>query len=228
MILALLYGLLLTAIAATRSRPEPIAAHWFRVMLRSMGIRCRVEGQVLPEPVLLVGNHMSWVDILLVGGHAQTLFVSKDDVKGWPVVNWMCQAGKTLYIARGAHGTAELRQDMLQRFGEGHRVLIFPEGTTTSGPGVRRFQPRLFAVAIDGGIPVQTFALHYDKACVAYVDGGPSMVGVLWDCLGQSPIQARLCFGPQLPACEARDAYARSAQGWVEGQLQAFHHSPSA
>lgn len=191
-------------------------------MTRIIGLRICVEGEVGPAPQLMVGNHISWLDILVLGGSAQTLFVSKADVKGWPVVSFLARAGRTLYIERGAHGTAELRKQMQNRFDAGYRVTIFPEGTTTSGEATRRFQPRLFAVAIDYAIPVQVFALHYRQACAAYIDD-VSLWDVLWNCTAETQIDVHLRFGPVLPHHEQRDAYAKAAQDWASTELEAFH-----
>ncbi len=216
--------MLVSLVALTRKHPETLAAHWFRVMIRLIGLRVHVSGQAADAPVLLVGNHISWLDILVVGSQAHTLFVSKADVKGWPVVNLMTRAGRTLYIERGAHGTADLRQQMQGRFDQGYRVLIFPEGTTTNGETTRRFQPRLFAVAIDHQIPVQVFALHYRQASAAYIDD-LSLLDVLWNCTAEKAVDVHLRFGPVLQQCERRDQYAQAAQEWATAELEAFHRS---
>lgn len=216
--------MLVSLAALTRKHPEPFAAHWFRVMTRLIGLRIVVEGEVAPSPVLLVGNHISWLDILVIGSNAHTLFVSKADVKGWPVVNMMTRAGRTLYIERGAHGTADLRRQMQLRFDSGYRVLIFPEGTTTNGEATRRFQPRLFAVAIDHNIPVQVFALHYRQAGAAYIDD-MSLFDVLWNCTAEKTIDVHLRFGPVLDQYGRRDGYAKAAEEWTRAELEAFHRS---
>lgn len=220
----MLYGIFISLLALARKHPEVLAAHWFRLMTRLIGLRIHAHGVAADAPVLLVGNHISWLDILVIGSHAHTLFVSKAEVKGWPVVSLMTRAGKTLYIERGAHGTADLRAQMRERFDVGHRVLIFPEGTTTDGLATRRFQPRLFAIAIEHEIPVQVFALHYRHASAAYIDD-LSLFDVLWSCTAERAIDVHLRFGPLLKHCERRDDYARSAQEWASAELEAFHRS---
>lgn len=215
---------MLAAFALRRKHPEPIAGHWFRLMTRIIGLRIHVRGNPADRPLLLVGNHISWLDILVVGGAVETLFVSKAEVQGWPVVRLLTRAGKTLYIERGGNGTDGLRNQLQQRFNSGYRVLIFPEGTTTSGEKTRRFQPRLFAVAIDHDIPVQVFALHYRQATAAYIDD-VSLFDVLWNCCAEPHIDVHLHLGPVLPKAERRDAYARSAQDWAAAELAAFHES---
>jgi 1-acyl-sn-glycerol-3-phosphate acyltransferase len=188
-------------------------------MARALGLHTSQQGHALSPPVLLVGNHISWIDIVVLCASTPVLFVSKDDVKGWPIIGFLTKAAKTLFIARGGNNTARLREDMLQRLQQGFRVVIFPEGTTTDGQGLRRFQPRLFGAAIDGEIPVQPFMLHYSQSCVAYVDGGPSLFGVLWNCVAERHIDVRLEFGPQLASRESRKEYAQQAQDWVAGAL---------
>ena len=218
-----LYALLLAPLAFARPDPGPIAQHWFRLFARVIGLRIRVQGQPQAAPRLLVGNHISFFDIIVVCASVPVIFVSKDDVRRWPVVGLLTRAAKTLFIARGGHATEALRAAILGRLRAGHRVVIFPEGTTSTGESLRRFQPRLFAVAIDGAVQVQPFALHYRQASVAYVEGSPSLLAVLWACLGQAHTPVHLHFGPQLPALEQRKAYAQAAQDWVATELAAMH-----
>lgn len=215
--------MLLAIPARLKQHPEGIAQHWFRCLARAMGLHIQTGGEALSPPVLLVGNHISWIDIVVLCASTPVLFVSKDDVKGWPIIGFLTKAAKTLFIARGGNHTAQLRADMLQRLQQGFRIVIFPEGTTTDGQGLRRFQPRLFGAAIDGNIAVQPFMLHYGQSCVAYIDGGPSLFGVLWNCLAEPRITARLHFGPRLTPRESRKEYAQQAQDWVASALASAH-----
>lgn len=215
---------MLALLALIRKNPHPLAGHYYRLMSRIVGLRITVDGTATAAPTLLVGNHISWLDILVIGSAVDTLFVSKADVKRWPVVSLLTRAGKTLYIERGAHGTADLRAQMREHFANGERVLIFPEGTTTRGDDTRRFQPRLFAVAIEHAIPVQVFAVHYRQAIAAYVDD-ISLMDVLWGCIAEPHIDVYLRLGPVLPPCERRDDYARAAQDWTRAELAEFHRT---
>src|SRR5690606_21575452 len=109
---------------------QPVARHWFRLVLLVMGVRRRVFGAPAPGPVLVASNHVSWLDIVVLGSHIGSCFVSKSEVAAWPLVGWLARQGGTLFIHRGRHDSAErIAHDMTARLLRGHRVLFFPEGT---------------------------------------------------------------------------------------------------
>ncbi len=153
----------------TRAR---VASRWNRIAARLLGVRLRVTGQTdLPDrPVLFVANHVSWLDIPVVSAARPVRFVSKDDVRDWPVMGWLATRTGTLYLNRGngraAHRmAATLAEALLDQ----QHVVIFPEGTTTDGSRVLPFKPMLLQAAIDAEACVVPLSLHYSDA-----DGRPT------------------------------------------------------
>ena len=144
-------------------RPEPLTRWWNRQLLNLLHVRVTVRGTPPRGPHLLVCNHISWLDIPVVAACELTRFVSKAEVHDWPVAGWLADAAGSFYIRRGAGGTKHITRDMAEHLKKGS-VTLFPEGTTTDGSGMLRFQPRLFAAAIEGGAPVQPVALRYGRA----------------------------------------------------------------
>ena len=144
-----------------RRPPAALVSHWHRWACRVLGVRVRVEGTLAPMPALLVANHVSWLDIPVLGGIAPVAFLSKAEVRQWPVIGWLATGAGTLYIERGRHHAAAVAATMAARLAEGGGVLFFPEGTTTEGRRVRRFLWPLFRVAVETGAPVQPVALRY-------------------------------------------------------------------
>lgn len=162
--------------------------HWFRCVVRVMGVRQRVQGGPVPGAALVVANHVSWLDIAVLGSHVGAGFVSKSEVAGWPVVGWLAREGGTLFIHRGKHDSAEhIAHDMTARLAAKGRVLLFPEGTTSDGAQVRRFKNRLFQPALHANVPVQPVAIRYHRGRdavdpVVYIEGVTlvsSVLGVL-------------------------------------------------
>lgn len=151
--------------------------HWFRCVVRVMGVRQHVEGRPVPGAALVVANHVSWLDIAVLGSHVGAGFVSKSEVAHWPVVGWLAREGGTLFIHRGKHDSAEhIAHDMTARLAAGGRVLLFPEGTTSDGEQVRRFKNRLFQPALHANVPVQPVAIRYHRGGdavdpVIYIEG---------------------------------------------------------
>src|SRR5690606_5405027 len=150
LVLVILWGLLLTA-ALLPVRPfgarvhdrclQPVARHWFRAVLFALGVHRHVRGQPAPGPVLVAANHISWLDIVVLGAEVGAGFVSKSEVAGWPLLGWLARQGGTLFIHRGRHDSAErIAHDMTHRLLQGRRLLFFPEGTTSDGGHVMRFR----------------------------------------------------------------------------------------
>lgn len=145
-----------------RALPGRSAAWWGRNMCRIFGLRLRLSGTVPPGPQLVVANHISWIDIPLLFAVAPLSFVSKAEIARWPVIGFVAKSGNTVFHQRGSHDSAHgVAAAMKQRLDEGGNVAIFPEGGILPGPGVKRFHGRLFAAAIETGVPVQPLMLRY-------------------------------------------------------------------
>jgi 1-acyl-sn-glycerol-3-phosphate acyltransferase len=128
------------------------------------GLRVRTEGTPLQHRVLFVSNHVTWLDILALGGATPAVFVSRDDVEGWPVVGWAAGLNDTIYVARQARREVHGQADRLRRaLAEGRAVSLFPEGTTEGGHEVLPFRPSLFASLFPPieGVKVQPVAIDY-------------------------------------------------------------------
>jgi 1-acyl-sn-glycerol-3-phosphate acyltransferase len=136
---------------------------WSAKTLRILGIELKSQGQALPAGHLLVANHISWLDI--AGVHAvlpQARFVSKADVKHWPLVGALVEGAGTLFIERTSkrdalrvvHQTAAALQ-------AGDCVAVFPEGTTGAGPEMLPFHANLLQAAVSTGAPVLPLVLRW-------------------------------------------------------------------
>ena len=131
---------------------------------RRAGLRVRVEGRPLQGHVLFVSNHVTWLDILAMGGATGAAFVSRDDVERWPLVGWIAGLNDTIYVARGARREVHGQADRLRRtLARGRAVALFPEGTTEGGHLVLPFRPSLFASLFPPlpGVRVQPVAVDY-------------------------------------------------------------------
>lgn len=138
---------------------------WLGGIVRILGGRVTVTGTPVKESALMVCNHISWLDIPLLGGESSIRFLSKKDVKAWPVVGWMATQAGTLYIERGRRGAAQEAADSIsESLHNGDVVMVFPEGTTSDGKDVLPFHARLFASAIETGVDIQPVAIRYRDA----------------------------------------------------------------
>lgn len=144
---------------------------WPQVFLgyagRCAGIVVRIEGRPLTGGVLFAANHVSWLDILAIGGASRAVFVSRDDVENWPGVGRVAAFNDTIYVARQARREVHGQADRLrQALAAGRAVALFPEGTTEGGHEILPFRPSLFASLFPplAGVRVQPVAIDYGAA----------------------------------------------------------------
>lgn len=201
---------------------------WNRFFLQwfgeAMGLDVRIEGTPIGRDVLYVGNHVSWLDILAIGGATPTLFVSKDDVMGWPLVGMLARIGGTIFIDRTSRRAAHGQVDQLgQALLEHHPITLFPEGTTSDGITMFPFRPALFASVTPPppGIVVQPVAIDYGAAAaeIAWAgdeDLGPNAKKVLGR---PGALVCTLKFLPPLPPSDDRKALAAQAQAAIAAAL---------
>jgi len=134
---------------------------------RCCGLRVRIEGVPLRKNVLFAANHVTWLDIVALGGATPTAFVARDDVEGWPGVGWAANLNDTIYVVRQARREVREQADALRKaLAAGRAVTLFPEGTTEGGHEILPFRPSLFASLFPPlpGVLVQPVALDYGPA----------------------------------------------------------------
>lgn len=127
----------------------------------ALPFRISVHGQLPERPMLWVSNHVSWTDIALLGQLTPLSFLSKAEVRNWPVAGWLAAKAGSLFIRRGAGDSPLIRQQMTRHLQQPLALLMFPEGTTTDGRTVRTFHGRLLAAAIDSNVALQPVAIRY-------------------------------------------------------------------
>ncbi|MGH8530150.1 MAG: lysophospholipid acyltransferase family protein [Nevskiales bacterium] len=151
-----------------QSQWEKLVAHWYAALLSIMNVHLNVRGESHAGVCLRASNHVSWLDVPVLGVLGMGSFVAKSEIARWPVFGRMAQTTQTVFIVRGAYRTRETIEEMKHRLCEGRSVLFFPEGTTGEGRDLLKFYPRLFAAAIESGVPVQPVSLSYARSDGAY------------------------------------------------------------
>ena len=198
---------------------------WAGEMLRIVGIELVVNGTPpAAGPVLLVANHISWLDILVMHASRHCRFVSKSDVKGWPFVSTLAHGADTLYIERESRRDAHrVVLQMAVRLRAGDILAVFPEGTTGDGVTLKPFHANLIQAAIEAAVPVQPVALKFiDKASGAtsfapsYVDD-ETLVGSISRTLSARGLKAVVTFGePQVSEGQTRRVWAQALREDIE------------
>lgn len=154
-------GLLVLLIVRIIERPlfapgRPITPHITQFVCRNairiLGLRYRAIGQPLSGPGAVVANHSSWLDIFALNAAKRIYFVSKAEVAAWPGIGWLARATGTVFIKRDRAEAAAQIAVFRNRLEAGHKLLFFPEGTSTDGLQVLDFKPTLFAAFFDDAL----------------------------------------------------------------------------
>lgn len=137
---------------------------WQEFTLRTFGVRVRTSGRLPEGPCLVVANHISWIDIVVLQALWPMWMVAKAEIRRWPLIGGLAAIGGTLFIERGHSDSlrvASRRMAALLRMGE--KVGMFPEGGIKPERGVDRFHARLFAPAVRSRVPVVPVAIRYER-----------------------------------------------------------------
>ncbi|MCZ0962690.1 lysophospholipid acyltransferase family protein [Paracoccus benzoatiresistens] len=124
-----------------------------RLTLACMGIRWRRLGKPMRGPGAVVANHSSWLDILVLNAAMPVFFVSKAEVATWPGINILTRVTNTHFVVRDPRLAQEQAAEFAARVRAGHRLLFFPEGTSTDGQRILPFKPTLFQGFLDPALP---------------------------------------------------------------------------
>ncbi len=198
---------------------------WARKMLAISGIELVLKGEPLATgPVLLVANHISWLDILVMHSAVYCRFVSKSEVKRWPLVGTLATGAGTLFIERESRRDAHrVLHHMVTHLQAGQVLAVFPEGTTSDGVSLLPFHANLIQAAITANVPVQAMALRFVDRRTGLVSQAPRFVGndtllaSMWRTLTARELLAEVTVGaPELARGRDRRAWAGDLQREVQ------------
>ncbi|MFE0640988.1 lysophospholipid acyltransferase family protein [Streptomyces sp. NPDC058877] len=211
-----LLGVLLAPIAGLL----PVAARlalvrcWVRAVVRAFGVRVRHTGATgaTPGPLLVVANHVSWLDIPIVAAVLPGRMVAKTEVRSWPVLGPLAALGGTVFVDRdrlkALPGTV---RDVTGALSRGGRVIVFPEGSTWCGRARGRFRPAAFQSALDAGCAVLPLRIDYRPTGSAAYVGDDPLGASLWRVVTTRRIVATVRTAAPLPSGRYPDRRALAA-----------------
>lgn len=220
---AVLVGILLVPPVALLSAGlrDRLTRGWTRTVIRAFGLRIRIDGAgPVPVPdapggVLVVANHISWLDIPLVATLFPGRVLAKSDIRHWPVLGAVAARGGTLFVERdrlrALPGTV---RDVADALRAGSRVIVFPEGSTWCGRDQGRFTAAVFQAALDAGASVQPVRIGYRPLGPAAFVGDDPLTVSLWRIVLARGLTAEIEALPPIPAARHADrrSLARAAQ----------------
>ena len=178
---------------------------WTGALCRTLGIDIVRSGQPPERPFFLVSNHVTYLDVLVLGHESPARFVGKAELRRWPLVGWLCHGAGVIFIDRSSRRDVLRVGDDIQRtFDEQEGLILFPEGTSTRGHDVAPFKPPVLAWPSLRVVPVHTATLSYrlpddeppvDMAVAWW--GGMTFVPHFLRVLQLRRIEARVHFDPK-------------------------------
>jgi 1-acyl-sn-glycerol-3-phosphate acyltransferase len=212
---------------AAAEKEERIQA-WALALLAKLAIKLVVKGAPPAHgPLLLAANHISWLDIVVLHAARHCRFVSKSELRHWPLIGTLAAGAGTLFIERESRRDAmRVVHHMAERLQAGDMLAIFPEGTTSNGVDLLPFHANLFQAAIAAHAPVLPVALRFEdeasgqrSLAPCYIDDD-TLLGSIWRTLTAPALVAVVRFGePQWAQDRSRRVWAADVQAAVAGLM---------
>jgi 1-acyl-sn-glycerol-3-phosphate acyltransferase len=182
---------------------------WSRWVAKMLGLHLTIEGHVPNGAgLLVVANHTSWLDIVVMNCVHPAAFIAKAEIARWPVVGLLVARSGTLFIERGKRTAVHrVLQESVERLRSGRSVAVFPEGTTNNGTCLLPFHGNMMEAAIRAQVPVQPIGIAYRNRlgvlCPSIVFvGGTTFVQSLFKVLGDADIHVAVSFLERLPSID--------------------------
>ena len=194
-----------------------------------LGIKIIVEGSIPSTPSLIIANHVSWLDIPVIGSIWPVYFVAKKEVGTWPGFSTLAKLQNTIFVDRDKRQSVlASRNEIRSRVMAGDTVVLFPEGTSNNGREVFKFKSTFFSVVENTPLQAIPMTLVYQtqvglpmmrrqRPSVAWV-GDADMVPHLWNFMKSGPITVRIIVH-QACVPDNRKAMSKSAQALIKSTL---------
>ncbi len=151
--------------------------YWAKALVRLFGLQLQVSGPPPAAPFMLVANHLSYVDVIVLAAQFDCVFVAKSEIAAWPLIGWLSRCMNTIFIDRNRkRDLLRVNALLTKALAAGQNVVLFPEGTTTTGAAVLPFKPGLLEPAVRAGRRVAYASLSYRTA----PDEAPASAAVCW------------------------------------------------
>lgn len=199
---------------------------WSRRLLHLMGIDIRMMGALHHPNVLVVANHVSWLDIFALHAIGPVRFIAKAEIARWPLLGRLVAGVGTLFIERARrHDTHRVNQEVAKALAAGDIVAVFPEGTTTDGTELLPFKGSLLQPIVDAAGHVQPVAIRYRtpdgdiSTLPAYADD-VTFLGSFWRICGERALVVELtAIAPVAAHARHRRELAREAEDAIRAVL---------
>ncbi len=237
-LMAVQYALIKLGLRQAKTLPHS----YHKFVCRLLGIRVHVSGAIDPDrPVLLVSNHVSWLDIPALSAVAPVSFVAKKEVGSWPFVSYLAKLQRSVFVDRTRRTLVKDKAgEIAERLAQGDNIVLFAEGTSSDGNRILPFRSALFSAASfspnaanDNGpeAVVQTVAINYthlhglpilrhERPLIAWY-GEMDMLSHAWNVLKSGPLDVTIRFGEPVRLASLRDRKELAA--FSEAQVRQYY-----
>jgi len=211
-------GLRLRFARAPEALAKTIFSRLATALVRLLGVAVEHQGASPPDLCVVVANHRSYVDIPLLMSAVPSVFLAKTEIAGWPLFGTSARLSRTVFVDRDDRESRNRALAALgARLDRGERIVVFPEGTTTTGPGCSPFRTGAFRLAAARDLPVVPIAICYRDRRDAWVDDA-SFVGHFLDRFRERNMAVTLAIGPELRGSDA-SVLKNDSERWILERL---------
>lgn len=187
-----------------------IRRQWFSQICWGLGVQIQTIGELPQEGGLLISNHRSYFDPIIVLSQILALPVGKIEVKDWPIIGWGAQVSGSIFVNRKSkEGRQEARQNIKDTLQKGYCVMNYPEGTTHTLPYTKSFSPGMFKDAALENFKIYPIALEYQQTADAWV-GDDTFLRHFFECFGKKKTHIKVSYGKALLGNDADDLILKS------------------
>ena len=191
---------------------------WFWLINRGLGVDVEIYGEMPTEPGLLVCNHRSYFDPIVVMQYLLALPVGKAEIETWPIIGYGAKISGCIFVTRKTkEGREKARRDIIETLKNGYFVINYPEGTTHTNSQTIDFKLALFKDAAQEGFIIYPVVQEYQKDEDAWV-GDDTFLRHFFECFGKKKTRMRLSYGPPLKSDSGEELLQLSKQ-WIDTEL---------
>ncbi len=206
-----------------------IIVWWLRRITQILNVNITCHGRNPEIPCLYISNHLSWLDIPVLGSVCNPRFLAKSTLKNTPMIGWMAAKAGTLFIKKGKINASKKSAALINdKLNEGQSVLIFPEGTRGDGITLGKFYPRLFQCIMNSPYQIQTICIQYNNDFLVHNEnitpnGSKKILTGLWHYLGQSQIDVDVTFFPLFSSVgKSRNEIALQCKKLIQNKIHSY------
>jgi 1-acyl-sn-glycerol-3-phosphate acyltransferase len=217
----------------SETKRRSIVQRWSVRLLRILAVEMRIEGDIGAHRgnVMVVANHISWLDIFVLNAAHPVRFVAKSEIAKWPVLSQMVRGAGTVFIERGRpRDMVSVNHQMARLLAQGNVVAVFPEGTTTFGTGLLPFKGALLQPIVEAEGHVQPVAIRYrtpdgDVSLAPEYVGDKSFAESFWCVCSERALTVGLV---ARPALSARGLHRRDLARAAEASIRTVLAAPAS